>query len=531
MSHTTAPAFDFQLGPHVSQGAVVRKQSARGSRGAVVTQSRIASEVGVAVLDAGGTAADAAVAAAFVLASVEPWNSGLGGIGFGLIRDIDGRVNVLDFGPVAPAALTPAHFPTTGRLSADIFAWPEVEGAANVNGPLSFCVPSAVAGYGLLHRTYGRINREELLKPAVDAARRGMPRDWYATIKIAQSAAILRNYEESARIYLPNGTVPIPPEQGVPSFLPQGNLADTIERIRVFGYDDFYRGGLAEAIVRDMEAVGGLISGKDLHDCEARLSAASHVEWADGKLFLPGNLTAAPTLQRVMESMAPAMRGEKPDGAWYVALAASMRDAYAARLRGDEQPLEPAAGTCTTHLSAIDNDGMVVSLTSTLLGTMGSRLVLPGTGILMNNGAMWFDPRPGLLNSVAGGKRPLTNMLPVIHVGNDGRLLAVGSSGGRRILASVYQMLSHILEFGMDLDAAAHQPRIDVSGPDRVAADRRLSVEIIEALRNANDDALDVVEHGPVPLNFACPSVIVKTRTDTVAIADTMTPWSAALAQ
>ncbi|WP_338665999.1 gamma-glutamyltransferase [Pararoseomonas sp. SCSIO 73927] len=188
-------------------------------------------------------------------------------------------------------------------------------------------------------------------------------------------------------------------------------------------------------------------------------------------------------------------------------------------------------GTCTTHIAATDREGTTVSLTTTLLGTMGSRVVLPETGVLMNNAAMWFDPRPGKPNSVSGGKRPLTNMLPVVFVGSDGLVLAAGASGGRRILSSVYQTLAHVLDFGMDLDGAAHQPRIDVSGPDRVAADRRLPRATLAALADANPGALDVVEHGPVPLNFACPSLLARKGDVVEAVADTMTPWSCALTQ
>ena len=116
----------------------------------------------------------------------------------------------------------------------------------------------------------------------------------------------------------------------------------------------------------------------------------------------------------------------------------------------------------------------MVAVTTTLLSSMGSRVVLPGSGVLMNNGVMWFDPRPGQPNSIAPGKRPLTNMLPVILRDGDQPVLAAGASGGRRIMAAVLQMVSFVADFGMDPEAAAHQPRIDVSGPDGVSADRRL---------------------------------------------------------
>lgn len=517
---------DYQLPRHVTQNARVHKAAARGARGMIVSQSRIASEIGVAVLNAGGNAADAAVAAAFTLASVEPWNSGLGGIGFGLVRQSSGQTDVLDFGPVAPLRLLPSHFPTTGRMSRDIFAWPEVEDARNVNGPLSFCVPSAVAGYGLLHERFGRLAWKDVLFPAVEAARRGMPKDWFSTIKIAQSAQFLRACAESARIYLPGDTVPIPPEQGAPGFLKQGRLADTLERIRQAGYRDFYRGDLARDLVRDFAAVGGLITGQDLDACQAQVHTASCVPWrGSGQVYLPGSLTAAPTFARVVEHMAEADIGPEPNAEWYAVLAQSLRASYAERLA------EPA-GTCTSHLAVTDENGLTVSLTTTLVGTMGSRTVLPQTGVLMNNGAMWFDPRPGRANSVEGGKRPLTNMLPLIYVDNDqGRSIALGASGGRRILASVYQLLSYAVDFKMDLEAAAHQPRIDVSSPDRVAADHRLNETVLQELSKRFQDRLELVEHGPVPLNFACPSAILREPQCISGVSDTMTPWSCALAQ
>ena len=120
----------------------------------------------------------------------------------------------------------------------------------------------------------------------------------------------------------------------------------------------------------------------------------------------------------------------------------------------------------------------MVAITTTLLSSMGSRVVLPNTGILMNNGVMWFDPRPGQPNSIAPGKRPLTNMFPVILRHGDKPWMIAGASGGRRIMAAVLQLVAFIVDFGMTPEAAAHQPRIDVSGPDHVTADSRLAPQI-----------------------------------------------------
>src|SRR3954467_10803723 len=122
--------------PHVTQNWVLTKPSAQGARGIVVSQVRSASEAGIAILNAGGNAVDAAVATALALAAVESWNSGLGGIGFALVhRAGQGSAEVIDFGPVAPRNLRPDIFRLTGRMTNDLFAWPEVEGDANIHGP------------------------------------------------------------------------------------------------------------------------------------------------------------------------------------------------------------------------------------------------------------------------------------------------------------------------------------------------------------------------------------------------------------
>ena len=203
------------------------------------------------------------------------------------------------------------------------------------------------------------------------------------------------------------------------------------------------------------------------------MSPATEVPWRGRTLQLTGPLTAAPTAADVLRRMADARFGAEPDAAWYVALARALKSAYAQRLTslGDAEP--QAAESCTTHITVADADGTMVALTTTLLSSMGSRVVLPTTGILMNNGVMWFDPAPGQPNSIGPGKRPLTNMFPIILRDGATPWIAAGASGGRRIMAAVLQLMSFVADFGMTPEAAAHQPRIDVSGPDKVTADRR----------------------------------------------------------
>lgn len=522
--------------PFRTQNWVLTKPSARGRNGIVVSQNREAAEAGAAVLSEGGNAADAAVAAAFVLAANEPWNSGLGGIGFALVLKAgEQRAHVVDFGPVAPRRADPADYPLTGNVKKDLFTWSEVVNDRNIHGPMSFCIPSAVAGYASLKAGFGsRVPFAELVQPAIALARRGLPMDWFTTLKVASSASVLRLYEESARIYLPDGLPPVPPYQGSPGFMRLGNLADTLAQLADAGPEDFYTGDLARRLAADISTQGGIVDAVDLASCRAIVREAPMIDWRGRyRVFTAGGLTAAPTLEAVvagMEGHRPS--GDGADASWFAALARVMRKAYADRLEGlgaATSAREPPEA-CTTHITVVDGEGTLVSMTTTLLSSMGSRVVLPDTGILMNNGIMWFDPQPGSANRIAPGARPLCNMCPVIVTPEDGTWprFAAGASGGRRILASVYQMLAWTLDCGMDVEMAAHAPRIDVSGPEGVSADVRLPAETIAALRA--DGGLSLVEHGVLPINFACPNIVRVDPDGATACSDVASPWSAAVA-
>lgn len=522
--------------PYRTQNWTLGKPMASGRNGIVVSQNREAAEAGAAILEAGGNAADAAVAACFALAAVEPWNSGLGGIGFAVVlKAKETSAKVVDFGPVAPRRANPADYPLTGAMKNDLFTWPEVVGDVNIHGPLSFVIPSSVAGYTALKESFGTaMPVADLLAPAIALAKRGLAQDWYTTLKVASSASVLRLYDESARIYLPNGLPPVPPYQGKPGFFRLGNLAATLERLASAGLDDFYRGELAGKLAADIKAAGGVVDAEDLAGCKAVLRDSPTIDWRGTHLVhTAGGLTAAPTLQAVVEGMAsakPAPGGA--DAEWFATLSRVMREAYASRLEGlgaAKAATEPG-DTCTTHLTVVDGEGTLVTVTTTLLSSMGSRVVLPGTGVLMNNGMMWFDPRPGSANAIAPGARPLCNMCPVIVTPKDGSWprFAGGASGGRRILASVYQMLAWTVDCGIGIEAAAHLPRIDVSGPDQTSADMRLPAATLAALEAAGP--LSIVEHGVLPINFACPNLIRVDADGAQGISDVVSPWSAAVA-
>ena len=171
----------------------------------------------------------------------------------------------------------------------------------------------------------------------------------------------------------------------------------------------------------------------------------------------------------------------------------------------------------------------MAAVTQTLLSNFGSRFVTAQTGITMNNGIMWFDPTPGMPNSLAPGKRCLTNYTPVVAEAADGRRLAVGASGGRRILPAVTQLLSFVMDYNMELDAAIHQPRIDAREGAIVIGDARLPAATHEALRARFD--YEEAHMQTFPLKFACPSMALRDGNTNSGATEPFQPWGDAVAE
>ncbi|MGA7809707.1 gamma-glutamyltransferase, partial [Bradyrhizobium sp.] len=242
----------------------------------------------------------------------------------------------------------------------------------------------------------------------------------------------------------------------------------------------------------------------------------------------------AHTLRLLQDKLAPAPGG--PDASAYTNYALALQSAYSERLRdmGDADGrralgAEHLAPACTTHYSVVDREGNMAAVTQTLLSTFGSKFVLPGSGITMNNGIMWFDPTPGTPNSLAPGKRCLTNYTPVIAQAADGRRLAVGASGGRRILPAVTQLLSFAMDYGMDLDTAIHHPRIDASEGAVVIGDVRLPEQVRAALRARFDYEEARVQ--TFPGKFAFPSVVLRNGETNSGANDAAHAWGDAVAE
>jgi gamma-glutamyltranspeptidase/glutathione hydrolase len=504
----------------------VTKPAVRSAGGLVASQHYLAAEAGAKVLREGGNAVDAAVATGLAIGAVEPWMSGLGGGGYMVVyRASDRSAHCVGFGMPAPAGLDPTTYPLTGRTSDQGFGWPEVAGDRNIKGYHAVGVPGQVAGMALALERFGTRGWAETVAPAVELAEAGMVCDWYATLKITSDARLLGEFSESRRTYLPDGRPPVGGWDGPAPRLRLGNLANTFRRLAEHGARDFYQGGIARDIAADMAEGGGSLTASDLACYRASVTPAVASPYRGATVHVAPGLTAGPTLHDALGRLAKTWSpGHGPDTAAYVAYAEALRAAYAERLAkmGDVRP----APTSTTHISVIDGAGNLVALTQTLLDLFGSRVMLPRTGIMMNNAMAWFDPRPGHPNSIGPGKWPLTNMCPTVVTRGGAPWFALGASGGRRILPAVLQLVSFLVDHELDLDRAAHQPRLDVSGGEAVTCDPRLGEATIAEL--GLRFKVTVAQPAVYPTLYACPNVVLRERAggDSVGAAFIPSPWA-----
>jgi len=524
-----------------SNAQQVRKPAAVSRGGIVAAQSRRAAEVGAQVLAAGGDCVDAVVATSFALGVLEPWNSGIGGGGaMVLFRAREDRYEVIDFGMRSPAGIRATDYALTGEGAAsDLFPWPRVKDDRNLYGPGSIAVPGVVAGIEEAHRRHAKLPWQELLGPSVALADQGLSVDWWTTLAIASAAADLRRYPASAAAYLADGLPPHAP-WGIKSSvrLPQDRLKATLAHLAQQGPRDFYEGDLARSIAADVQAGGGALSVEDLAAFRAHGREPLAIPYRGGTVYATPELTCGPTLAHTLrllqETIQPARGG--PDAAAYTAYALALQSAYRERLQGMGDAdgrralgAEQLAPACTSHFSVVDREGNMAAVTQTLLSIFGSKFVLPQSGVLMNNGIMWFDTTPGGANSLAPDKRCLTNYTPVVARTADGRRLALGASGGRRILPAVTQMLSFVMHHGMDLDTAIHQPRIDASEGAVVIGDVRLPAQVRETLGARFDYEEAHVQ--AQPMKFACPSVVLREGETNSGATEIFQPWADAVAQ
>ncbi len=514
---------------------VFDRVEARANGGMVAAKSVEAAEAGATVLRSGGNAVDAAVTTAFVSGVVEPWMSGIGGGGF-LVAHRPGEpsASVVEFPMVAPARATPEMFPLSGTgPDMALFGWAGVVDNANIVGHRAVAVPGVVAGLALALERFGTISLANALAPAIEIAESGWLVTWSATKFITRDIANLSRFPETAKIFLDaRGYPPFTLDGGHPTMLRQRDLAATLRLIADQGPRVFYEGELAARILAELTANGSPFEASDFAQYGASVVPALTVPYGDYRVATTGKGSGGTTLAEslaildqlgigqhdhnsaeALHAIAQAFRLAFVDRFTYLAdpdhvhvpwetlvsadyaaerAALVQVDGSAAVQPGDRERLgvhhdlrpsmqDYATGGSTTHLGAIDRSGMAVSLTQTLLSGWGSRVTVPGSGMLLNNGMMWFDPEPGHPNSVAGSKRPLSNMAPMLLLRGNDTVASIGSSGGRRILNCNAQVVMNLVDHGLSPQPAISAPRIDASTPDLLVS-ARLPRETRDAL-------------------------------------------------
>jgi gamma-glutamyltranspeptidase/glutathione hydrolase len=466
---------------------------------------------------------DAAVVTALVLATVEPWLSGLGGGGFLLHADGEtGALAALDFNVRAPAALDPESYPLAGGKDGDWFDWPAVQDDSNLIGYSSICIPGAIDGLAQALERFGTLSWGEALEPAIEIAERGMVVDWFASLCIAIDARRLRRFPAACGLFLREGDAPLA-ENGQ-RYLPMPGQAALLRRLRDHGARDFYEGQTAAMLVADLRAGGSVATPADFSAYRARWQAAQRGRYRGREVAVVPGLNGGPSLLRGLALLERAWQpGAEPDAEAALAYAIAIRGAYRERL--NQMGHAGQGGDCTSHVSVVDRHGNMVALTNTLLSRFGSKVVLPRAGILMNNGMMWFDPRRNMPNSIAPGAEPLANMCPVIVMEREQPQLALGAAGGRAIFPTVTQLLSYLIDYGMSLEQAFLTPRIDASSPV-IRVNLRAPADI--GARIAAVFPVELVADTLYPVHFAVPSAVRRHWASGVnsGMAHQTSPWA-----
>jgi gamma-glutamyltranspeptidase / glutathione hydrolase len=483
------------VSPNLSRRMTIRKPATVSKGGVIVTQNRVAAEAGARVLKAGGHAVDAIIAAAFTIGVAEPWMSGIGGVGAMLVMDgKTGKITGFDFGGRSPQNLRVADFEILAGADADLFGWPTVKGNINTTGAKAVVTPSEPLGLWAAHKAFGRKDWAELLAPAIHLAEEGPVVDWYTTLIIATAMADLAKDKGTAERFLRAGVPPVsqgPTMSAAPALLPMKSLAQTLRILGNEGAPALYRGKLAQSIAADIKAMGGYLSEEDLSSYQVRTVDPLNIPYGKHEVHVMPELNGGPTLAVAFNALAKIARkvGPKPGPQDYVAYASALKAAWDDRFKRLGEAGELSAPTCTTHMTAVDRDGNVATLTQTLLSLFGARIILPSTGILMNNGINWFNPQQGGPNALAPNRRVLANYVPAIMTGPYG-VFATGGCGGRKIIPAVFQLLAMRADFGMDVSKLFETPRVDVSGGKYVVTDRRMSAATLKALDAAFDTML-----------------------------------------
>ncbi len=475
---------------------------------AVVSQDKIASEVGAEILRRGGNAIDAAVATAFALAVTHPAAGNIGGGGFLVFRSANGEAVAYDFREMAPAKASATMFLRNGKYDFEL----------HHNSHVAAGVPGTVAGLHLAWKEQGKLTWRELVQPAIALARDGFTVSDELARSLKGTLPVLKKYPASLAQFTKDGT---PYRAG--ETLKQTDLARTLIRIAEQGPPGFYEGETARLIEKEMAAHGGLITQGDLKNYRAKRREPIRGTYRDCEIIsMPPSSSGGVALVEMLNVLegfnlrrngagsvtnvhliAEAMRRAFADRARFLGDPDFNRDLpltqliskdYALTLRKTISPVRASISSPTkftwsrespetTHLSVVDSNRNAVALTYTLEQAYGAGIVVPGAGFLLNNEMGDFNAAPGLTatngligtppNVAAPGKRMLSSMTPTIVV-RDGKLLMVtGSPGGRTIINTVLLTILNVVDFEMSAQQTVDAPRFHHQWlPDRIQFER-----------------------------------------------------------
>ena len=514
--------------PALCESWSITKPQVQSTGGIVAAQHHEAARIGADVLIAGGNAMDAALAAAMALSVVEPWLSGLGGGGFLLHCSSEGHVETLNFNLRAPMAADPKDYPLEGGDSEDWFNWPKVQNDCNLIGPMSICIPGAVAGFDEALARHGTLSWAEVLAPTIELAERGMWLDWFAELAIAIDTPGLLQCPHATSLFLDLAARKPNPDDSSSFFLPMPAKAKMLRQLAKNGAQDFYEGEIATLLLRDLQSIGSKITAADLASYKPNWQVPISASYRDRVIYTIPGLSGGPSLLETMKALALEDMPLASDARSATYFANTIRAAYKTRLQ--TMGHASAKQDCTSHISAMDRDGNMVALTNTLLSRFGSKTVAPSLGLTLNNGMMWFDPRLGKPNSIAPGAAPLANMSPAITTLEGKPDIAIGAAGGRQIFPAIAQILSKIIDRSVSPEKALHEPRIDASSPI-ILVNRAASADTASAI--AKNHPVQITENSLYPVQFAIPSLVQAGRNGkpNVGAVHPNSPWTAACAE
>jgi gamma-glutamyltranspeptidase/glutathione hydrolase len=491
-------------------------REAQGVKGVVAAAKPEASQVGIDILKRGGNAVDAAVATAFALGVLEPNASGLGGGGFMIIKLAKmPEAVVIDFRETAPAAATPDMF----KYGAD----GKVIGNASVVGGLASGVPGEVAGLLYALENYGKFKRDRVIAPSIELAEKGIPVTVNLEGIIKAELAKINTFEATSKIYTKDG---LPYETG--ESIKNPDLAATLRLISMGGADAYYKGPLAEKIAKAVRDAGGILTAQDLADYRIQVrkpvtgtyrgysiistppasSGGTHViqilnilENMDMAQMGPGTTSSAHAWVEAMR-LAFADRGKYMSDSDFVTvpLAGLTNKDYAKQLynkidmkkaMGTASPDDPSRyeSGSTTSFSVMDREGNLVTITKSINYFFGSGVTVPGTGIIMNNHMDDFALKPGHIQSIEPGKRPLSSMTPTLVLDPSGKpFMTLGSPGATRIIAAVAQVISNVIDHGMPIQEAIFAPRLFAMASGQVQVEGRTSINTLDGLKDLGHD-------------------------------------------